>query len=117
MIDVSLNAPSTYNTIAEDYNIWAAKNGKKTYDRFGQDITIDTVTCKVVNFLKKTYGKYPNVDIESTVIMEYSTFIDYTVNHINPKPNNDFKDYLAERPTILDDYADLLMYTLPLPRY
>ena len=114
---MSLYAPNTYNAITEDYNIWAKENRKQSYDRFGQDITIDMVTCKVVGFLKKTYGKYPNVDTESTVIMEYGTFIDYTVNHLNPKANNDFKDYLADRPTILDDYADLLMYTLPLPRY
>ena len=30
---------------------------------------------------------------------------------------HDFRDWVEANPNLMDEYADLLMYTLPLPRY
>ena len=49
--------------------------------------------------------------------MEYDTLLNFTVGSLYPSAPQDFIDYIHARPLLLDEYADLLMYTLPLPRY
>jgi hypothetical protein len=112
---IKLDAPYLYNAISEVYNVWAIENNKKQFDYEGGDI--HTTRCTVVGFLSKTYGKYPKNDIEATMIMEYDTLLNFTVKKLNPAAPQDFLDYVYERPLLIDEYADLLMYTLPLPRY
>lgn len=49
--------------------------------------------------------------------MEYNTWLDWVLPNLSPAPPNDFKDYISNNPTLLQQYADMLMYTLPSPRY
>lgn len=49
--------------------------------------------------------------------MNYDTFLNFTLPLLTPKPPSDFYDYVYANPQLLDWYADMLMYTLPLPRY
>lgn len=49
--------------------------------------------------------------------MEYNTLLDWVMPFITPAPPEDFKTYVADNPTLLEQYADLLMWNLPLPRY
>ena len=48
--------------------------------------------------------------------MEYSLFTSHLSNYLPPPLNTPaFKSFLT--PSLLSSYADLLMYTLPKPRY
>ena len=49
--------------------------------------------------------------------MEYNTFLEWSLDYADPSPPDDFIDYIKANPELLEQYADLLMYTLPSPRY
>ena len=49
--------------------------------------------------------------------MEYDNFLTHVAPDMSPVPPQEFLDWLALNPTMLQDYADMLMYTLPLPRW
>jgi len=78
--------------------------------------TINT-QCTVVGILGGTYGKYINRDIDATVIMEYENFLPFLLPFLPVTDNTDFNRYLTENASLLEYYADFLMYTLPSPRY
>jgi hypothetical protein len=58
-----------------------------------------------------------NRDIDATVIMEYENFLPFLLPFLPVTDNTDFNRYLTDNPSLLEYYADFLMYTLPSPRY
>ena len=65
----------------------------------------------------KPYGKFPTYGEGSTILMDYDSFLEWALDYMNPEPPEDFKIYIRDNPKLLEQYADFLMYTLPLPRY
>jgi hypothetical protein len=91
------------------------------------DGTFFTASCMVSGFLEDTYDKYPTFTTQ--VIMEYSPFTPWFANNL-PAPldqNLDFQDFLLgefKEPwtegyysSMIYQYADVLMMTMPKPRY
>ena len=55
----------------------------------------------MAGFINGTYGKYVNIDTESTVIMEYSNFLPFFIQFLNVTNNTQFN-------TWIDSNSDLL---------
>jgi hypothetical protein len=71
-----------------------------------------------VGILTESYGKYNSDDIDRTVIMEYDNFLEYLIPfNTNPAPPDEFNTWILSDSTIMSQFADFMMYTLPLPRY
>ena len=53
------------------------------------------------------------------IILESSNFLSYIKDHLPSKlkHNNDFKEWLNENPSVIYDFTDELMMTVPSPRY
>lgn len=68
--------------------------------------------------MPEAYGKFPKATFLETLVMEYQPFLEWAISKLDGNhPPNDFKEWLAANPNILDDFADVMVYTLPLPRY
>lgn len=72
--------------------------------------------CTVAGILGESYGKYMKEDQENTIIMEYNTFLETIIQYV-PRELVAFEDWIKSDPLILQQFADMLMYTLPSPRY
>ena len=57
--------------------------------------------------MDESYGKFP--PSTQQIVMEYSLFAEHLANYLPDRMNT--------IPIDLSAYADLLMYTLPSPRY
>jgi len=107
-----------YNKIAEEMDIEKAELiNNQTTVRF---------PCRITDFLVGSYAKFPETD--NSVIMEYAPLNNYLVNYLPAKlsQNEGFKRYLLGTLTekapspynaTLFSFADVMMYTLPAPRY
>jgi ABC-type antimicrobial peptide transport system permease subunit len=49
--------------------------------------------------------------------VEYQTFLDWSLQYWEPAPPQAFLDWVTAQPNLLYNFADMLMYTLPSPRY
>ena len=49
--------------------------------------------------------------------MEYQTFLEWSLQFWSPAPPQAFLDFVAAQPHLLYNFADMLLYTLPAPRY
>ena len=49
--------------------------------------------------------------------MEYNTFLEWSVDFLQPTPPTDFVNFVKANPNLMEEFADFLMYTLPSPRY
>jgi hypothetical protein len=74
--------------------------------------------CTVAGVFSSTYGKFPSDGLDDTIIMEYDNFLQFLVQYGNSTvvPAT-FNSWVDANPLLLQEYADLLMYTLPSPRY
>ena len=81
-----------------------------TYDAY------QNTTCKIVGFFGEPYGKYP-IGTDMVAFMEYDYWFQNAASSLKPTPPQEFLDWIASEPTINDQYADMLMFTLPLPRW
>lgn len=54
-----------------------------------------------------------SLDIDATVIMEYENFLPFLLPFLPITNNTDFNNFISQRPLLLEQYADFLMYTLP----
>ena len=109
-----------YNKIIFDSGIEPAEKVDKN--------TMFTGSCIVSGFLDDTYNKYP--EFTTQVIMEYSPWTPWFVEYL-PSPlseNEGFKSYLLGTFYPADwyesyyspmayNYADMIMMTVPKPRY
>ena len=72
--------------------------------------------CRVKGFFSQSYGKFNEGGLASTVVMEYDNFLEFLIPFMNPTPPSDYINYIYNE-NVLEQYADFIMYTLPLPRY
>lgn len=49
--------------------------------------------------------------------MEFQPWLEYSLQYLDPAPPQDFIDYIKANPNLYEQYTDLLMYTLPSPRW
>lgn len=49
--------------------------------------------------------------------MELDPFLEFITPSVSKKAPSQFNTYIANNPTLIQQYADVLMYTLPAPRY
>lgn len=90
-IGVHVRADNTINAICEDYNVVAKAEGLKAYtasSRFDGE-------CTIVGSFDTTMGKFTTYQKDQTVIMEYDTFLDWSLDYLTPKPPQDFKVYVS----------------------
>ena len=73
--------------------------------------------CRIKGFLEESYGKFNEDGLTWTIMMEYDNFLEFLVPFMDPAPPAEYVSYLQSNPTLLEQYADVLMYTRPLPRY
>jgi hypothetical protein len=79
--------------------------------------------CTIANFLETTYEKYP--DFEAMVLMEYEPYTSLLVKNLPSQlnSNRDFKSWLSYSDSSnyysakLFGYSDLMVMTMPSPRY
>jgi ABC-type antimicrobial peptide transport system permease subunit len=107
------------NTIIQKYNDESVIKASKV----DASATV-TLPCKVAGLLQATYGKIPNVDPEKQMIMEYAPFLAQLIDYLPASPaedplssNTEFKDYLRDNLNLAFSYSDMLLMTLPAPRY
>lgn len=104
------------DTIRVNYN--AFFRGRNPRVEFNSDKWEVTIPCKIVDFMDETYGKYPSSDADSQILMEYNELfpylLDYLPSGIVSDPN--FVAYM-EQDRFFEQYAAMMMYTLPSPRY
>jgi hypothetical protein len=76
------------------------------------------ITCQIQAFTDGTYGKSSEDGVDTRIIMEYAPFLSIMPNFLpTNSTNTGFNNYLTSNPSILFDFADMLYYTLPEPRY
>ena len=100
--------------ISEQYNILAKTN---KWTKWTPNRSYYACTCTVTGQLSSTYGKYTSSYYEQTVIMEYDNFLEFILPYLLPKTPGTFNSWIIDNPELMQQYADMLMYTLPLPRY
>jgi hypothetical protein len=61
--------------LSEQYNRIAEGNGWEYTPGASYLETRPKSNCTISGFLEDSYGKYPNVDIDATIIMEYNTYL------------------------------------------
>ncbi len=49
--------------------------------------------------------------------MEYNNFLESLAPWWSPVPPNEFTEYIADTPELLQGMADMFMFNLPLPRW
>ena len=113
------------NAMVFEYNKIAKEMDFEKADLIMNETSI-TFPCRITDFLVGSYAKFPETD--NSVIMEYAPMSKYLVNYLPAEliQNEGFKRYLSgtlteavESPfnATLFSYADVMMYTLPTPRY
>ena len=100
------------SAVQEYYNRLAAQNGWPIAQKRPIDTTLQG-TCQIVGKLSQTYGKYPASDYQSTLIMEYDTWLQWAVEESNNERPAQFDTWVDANPQILSSFADMLMYNLP----
>ena len=114
-IDVTWSLQETDKAIVSLYNKLAIQNGwAHNNKKYITDVVVGK--CTVAGILGESYGKYMKKDQENTIIMEYNTFLETIIQYV-PKELADFEVWVKSDPLILQQFADMLMYTLPSPRY
>ena len=68
--------------------------------------------------MDETYGKYPSSNSDSQILMEYNELFPYILDYL-PREiirHHNFVAYM-EQDNFFEQYAAMMMYTLPSPRY
>ena len=81
---MNINTGTTFKSVVEVYNNVAVVNN---WDNYTDTSSSLTVNCTIAGFLNKTYGKYENIDIENTIIMEYGNFLPFLVPFLSNTSN------------------------------
>ena len=75
--------------------------------------------CQINDFMTGTYGKIPLNQATFQLIMEYQPWGRQLAEYLpaSLSTNTNFKSYLANETSDLFPYSDMLMMTLPSPRF
>ena len=117
-IELEMNN-SVWPLAGKIYNKYFLKDGDVAVNTNSMSSNGDTkVPCKVKGIISAGEGKFPSIDLSSLVILpEFQTFLPYLYNHTTfnsqVSSNQGFKDYILNTPNISDQYANILVGTLP----
>ena len=88
------------DAVLQYYNRLALVNGWPTDQTRPIDSTI-TGSCQIAGKLSETYGKYPVSSYQSTLLMEYDTFLQWAVEASNNERPAQFNTWIDTNPEIL----------------
>jgi hypothetical protein len=106
----------TWWAVGEYYNVTAKENNWPTV-YFDDSNGYTKYYCTVVGFFDQPYGKWPGNADSTLVVMEYEYYLEYFAKGLDPAQPAEFITWLESNPDVLDSFADVIMYTLPNPRW
>ena len=123
-VTLKIKLSSPFNIFAVQYNELAPEMGWKQVPYFSSyDFALETeIDYTIKDFLTKTYGKLPDNDAKTQLMMEYEYWVPAWANHtdfsdwLDEETETHFKEYLNS-PGISYQYSNMILANLPSPRY
>ena len=117
-LGLSFEAKDFWNAISVQYNQLAQVEGWPQAPALTSDKAEMQIPGRIAAFIDETYGKMPKTNVENQIIMEFTNYLRFFAEYLPAELDGiqEYKDFLR-LPDTSTSFAQILMMTLPSPRY